>query len=113
MREEIFQAVINCTGFDRSCGAATNPFLSDLLAQGFIRPDPSGFGFEVDAQCRPIGKDGAPSPAMRMVGPPTAGTFGDPLGVPFIAPQIRRMLPGVIAELQSLRDAFEPSHASS
>ena len=56
--------------------------------------------FEVDAECRPIGKDGAPSPGLRIVGPPSAGSLGDPLGVPFIAPQIRRMLPGVLAELR-------------
>jgi uncharacterized NAD(P)/FAD-binding protein YdhS len=95
-----FDVVVNCTGLDPACGAASNPFLADLVSQGYIRPDPTGFGFEVDAECRPIGKAGAPSPKLRIVGPPTAGTFGDPLGVPFIAPQIRRMLPGLLAELR-------------
>jgi hypothetical protein len=33
------------------------------------------------------------------VGPPTAGSRGDPLGVIFIAPQIRRMVPGLLAEV--------------
>jgi uncharacterized NAD(P)/FAD-binding protein YdhS len=98
--EEAFDVVVNCTGLDPSCGAASNPFLADLLSQGYIRRDATGFGFEVDALCRPIGKAGAPSPGLRIVGPPTAGTFGDPLGVPFIAPQIRRMLPGILAELR-------------
>ena len=56
--------------------------------------------FEVDAQCRPIGRDGAPTPGLRIVGPPSAGSLGDPLGVPFIAPQIRRMIPGILAELR-------------
>jgi uncharacterized NAD(P)/FAD-binding protein YdhS len=97
--EEAFDVVVNCTGLDPSCGAAANPFLSDLLARGVIRRDPTGLGFEVDAQCRPIARDGTPSRRLRIVGPPTAGTFGDPLGVPFIAPQIRRMVPGVLREL--------------
>ena len=95
-----FDVVVNCTGLDPACGAASNPFLGDLVLQGRIRPDATGYGFEVDAQCRPIGRDGEPSPRLRIVGPPTAGSFGDPLGVPFIAPQIRRMLPGVLAELR-------------
>jgi uncharacterized NAD(P)/FAD-binding protein YdhS len=97
--EERFDAVVNCTGLDPAFGAATNPFLRDLLDQGLIRRDPCGLGFEVDALCRPIGRGGQPSPRLRIIGPPTAGTFGDPLGVPFIAPHIRRMLPGVLAEL--------------
>ena len=92
--------VVNCTGLDPSCGAASNPFLADAVAQGFIRVDPTGFGFEVDVQCRPIGRDGAITPRLRVIGPPSAGSLGDPLGVPFIAPQIRRMLPGILAELR-------------
>ena len=98
--EERFDVVVNCAGLDASCGATSNPFLTDLLAQGLARIDPTGFGFEVDAQCRPIGRDGAPTPGLRIVGPPSAGSLGDPLGVPFIAPQIRRMIPGILAELR-------------
>ncbi|HET7136050.1 MAG TPA: FAD dependent oxidoreductase, partial [Casimicrobiaceae bacterium] len=59
----------------------------------------AGVGFAVDARCRPIGANGAPSDAVRVIGPPTAGAFGDPLGAIFIAAQIRRMLPGVYASL--------------
>jgi uncharacterized NAD(P)/FAD-binding protein YdhS len=91
--------VVNCTGLDPTCGARANPFLAALLAQGVIRIDDCGLGFAVDAQCRPIAAGGAVDPRIRIVGPPTAGTFGDPLGVLFIAPQIRRMLPGVLASL--------------
>jgi len=100
-REGRFDAVVNCTGLDHASGARANPFLADLLAQGLIRIDAVGIGFEVDSQCRPIARDGAVSPGLRLVGPPTAGSHGDPLGVPFIAPQIQRMLPGVLAELAS------------
>jgi uncharacterized NAD(P)/FAD-binding protein YdhS len=94
-----FDVIVNCTGLEPSCGARTNPFLVDVLAQGFLRIDPTGVGFEVDGECRPIGKDGTPERKMRVVGPPSAGSLGDPLGVPFIAPQIRRMIPGVVADL--------------
>jgi len=97
--ETRFDAVVNCSGLDAAGGAAANPFLADLLAQGLLRADPTGLGFEVDAQCRPIGRDGAPVPRLRVIGPPSAGSCGDPLGAIFIAPQIRRVLPGLIAEV--------------
>jgi uncharacterized NAD(P)/FAD-binding protein YdhS len=96
---QTFDSVVNCAGLDPTFGAHDNPFLAALLAQGVIRLDDCGIGFAVDAQCRPIGAGGAIDPRLRIIGPPTAGTFGDPLGVLFIAPQIRRMLPGVLAWL--------------
>ena len=101
--EARFAAVVNCCGLDPAGGAATNPFLADLLAQGLLRADPTGLGFEVDAQCRPIGRDGAPVPGLRVIGPPTAGSCGDPLGAIFIAPQIRRVLPGLLPDCASIR----------
>ena len=97
-----FGAVVNCTGLDPAGGAASNPFLQDLLAQGLLRPDPTGLGFEVDAQCRPVARDGSPVPRLRVVGPPTAGSRGDPLGLIFIAPQIQRAIPGLLAECASI-----------
>ncbi len=97
-----FDAIVNCTGLDPSCGAADNPFLAALVTAGMLRPDETGIGFEVDGQCRPLDRDGTPQPRLRVIGPPTAGTFGDPLGVLFIAPQIRRILPGLLHELAVL-----------
>jgi uncharacterized NAD(P)/FAD-binding protein YdhS len=97
---QTFDVVVNCTGLDPTFGAHDNPFLAALLAQGVIRIDDCGIGFAVDGQCRPIGAGGTVDPRLRMIGPPTAGTFGDPLGVLFIAPQVRRIVPGVIAALE-------------
>jgi uncharacterized NAD(P)/FAD-binding protein YdhS len=94
-----FDYVINCTGLDPMFGAGDNPFLSDLMQQGILRADPTGIGFDVDSECRPIGRDGSASARLRVAGPPTAGSRGDPLGVIFIAPHIRRMIPGLLAEI--------------
>jgi uncharacterized NAD(P)/FAD-binding protein YdhS len=94
-----FDHVINCTGLDPMFGAGDNPFLRDLMRNGFLRAEPTGFGFDVDSECRPIRRDGSASARLRVVGPPTAGSRGDPLGVIFIAPQIRRMVPGLLAEV--------------
>ena len=70
-----------------------------LLARGLVRIDPSGVGLAVDSQCRAIPADGVALDRLRIIGPPTAGTFGDPLGGIFIAAQVGRMLPGVFAAL--------------
>jgi uncharacterized NAD(P)/FAD-binding protein YdhS len=109
--DEHFHTVINCSGLDHACGARTNPFLADLVAQGLVRVDPTGIGFEVDGRCRAIGRDGTISRRLRIVGPPTAGSHGDPLGVPFIAPQIRRMVPGVVEELSTRASLTAPDAA--
>jgi len=96
---EPYDAVVNCTGLDPAAGAADNPVLAAMLERGILTCDPSGLGFSVDAECRPLGRGGAPHERLRVLGPPTAGTFGDPLGAPFIVPQVRRALPGMLALL--------------
>jgi hypothetical protein len=45
-------------------------------------------GFEVDAHRCAVGADGAAQPALRVVGPQTVGTFGDPIGAMYIGAQI-------------------------
>lgn len=99
-RTRDFDAVINCTGLDPAMGATRNPFLLDLQSQGMVQRDATGMGIAVDAQCRPIGRNGNASPRLRVLGPPTAGALGDPLGVIFIAPQIRRMMPGLLETIR-------------
>ena len=96
---EPYDAIVNCTGLDPSAGAADNPLLGALLERGILSRDASGLGFSVDAECRPVGRDGTAAPRLRVLGPPTAGTFGDPLGAPFIVPQVRRALAGMLAML--------------
>jgi uncharacterized NAD(P)/FAD-binding protein YdhS len=94
-----FDAVINCTGIDAAAGARSKPFLASLYRAGSIRADESGFGFAVDAECRPIGEDCSANDSIRIFGPPNAGTFGDSFGAIFIAAQIRRALPNMLKTL--------------
>jgi uncharacterized NAD(P)/FAD-binding protein YdhS len=91
--------VVNCTGLDAAAGLAANPMLADLHRGGWIRRDPSGIGFEVDATCRAIGADGAARSALRLIGLPTAGRFGDPLGAMYIAAQVHRTVPDILERL--------------
>jgi len=88
-----FDVVINCTGLDAAKGIQANPFLVAALEAGFLRRDACSLGFEVDAQCRAVNNKGAVQNTLRVVGPPTVGSFGDPIGAMFIAAQIYRMLP--------------------
>jgi uncharacterized NAD(P)/FAD-binding protein YdhS len=105
-----FDFLVNCTGLDPASGARDNPFLRALLDRGAIAIDPSGIGFAVDSHCRPLDRHGQAQPNMRIFGPPSAGTFGDPLGVLFIAPQIRRHVPGMLKQLMG-SDSFIGFHA--
>jgi uncharacterized NAD(P)/FAD-binding protein YdhS len=97
-RTETFDAIVNCAGLDNASGVTSNPLLASLARQGLLQPDPTGIGFAVDRQCRPLGTTGTRCERLRVIGPPTAGVFGDPLGTIFIAAQIRRILPGILSQ---------------
>ena len=95
VRTETYDAVINCTG--TVAGPGDDPLSVALQAGGMTRPHPSGLGWDVDDDCRAVRGDGSPHRRLFVVGPPTAGVFGDPFGAPWITAQISRMIPGVRA----------------
>jgi uncharacterized NAD(P)/FAD-binding protein YdhS len=97
IRVEAFDAIINCIGADPVAGIHGNPLLAALVDDGLLAIDPTGLGFAVDQQCRAIGRGGEACDRLRVIGPPTAGALGDPLGAIFIAAQIRRALSGMLA----------------
>ena len=99
---EAYDVVINCSGLDPSSGVRAHPLLQRLQGQGWLRPDACGLGFAVDANCSAIAADGQAQPWLRLFGPPTAGSFGDPLGALFIAAQIHRALPDLLSALEPL-----------
>ncbi len=96
---ERFDRVVNCTGLDALAGLSANPFLSALDDAGWIRPDASGIGFDVDSECRAVDRQGRIQGELRLLGLPTLGHFGDTLGAMYIAGQIDRVVPGVLREL--------------
>jgi uncharacterized NAD(P)/FAD-binding protein YdhS len=97
--EQEFDALINCTGFD--LGGAVDPetLPGKLVQSGLLVRDESGIGFSVDKTCRVIDSNGQASLRVRLVGPATAGVFGDSLGAMFIAVQAHRMLPSLFNDL--------------
>ena len=95
-----YDLVVNCTGLESAHAWRTSPFLASLVSQRLLAPHPTGLGFEVDDNCRAFDPAGTPQPLLRVVGPPTAGVFGEPLGAVFIAAQIQRALPDITATLE-------------
>ena len=98
MQDSVYDRVINCTGVD-STHPADVPLYATLLARDMICVDPSGIGLAVDAHSRALARDGTAAQRLRIVGPPTTGARGDPLGSPYIAIQIHRMIPDVASVL--------------
>lgn len=91
--------IINCSGLDSGKPLSGNPLLASLAERGMVTPHPNGVGFLTDAACRAVTAAGTQRPDLRIIGPPTAGVFGDPLGALFISAQIHRSLPAFVDDL--------------
>ena len=75
--------------------------LAGLLAQGLLRPDACALGLDVDSQCCAIDRAGQAQPDLRVLGPATLGTFGDPIGALYIGAHVHRVMPDVLRVLTS------------
>lgn len=107
VQDSMYDRVINCTGVD-STHPADVPLYAALLARDMMSVDPSGIGLAVDNHSRALARDGTAAQRLRIVGPPTAGARGDPLGSPYIAIQIHKMIPDVAGVLD-IKLAQRPS----
>jgi uncharacterized NAD(P)/FAD-binding protein YdhS len=103
-----YDAAVNCTGLDAAAQVDDNPFLVSLRSAGRLQIDAAGIGFAVDANGCAVDREGHADARLRIIGPPTAGTFGDPLGAMFIAAQVHRLRPHLLATLVGLRDGAPP-----
>ncbi len=101
--EQEFDALINCTGLDLGGPVDPETLAGKLVQAGILVKDESGIGFSVDKTCRVIHSNGQASSRIRLVGPATAGVFGDSLGAMFIAVQAHRMLPSLFNDLGQAR----------
>ena len=95
-----YDRVINCSGVDSTHPSAI-PLYAALLERGMISIDPSGVGMAVDGHYRAIDRHGNAGPRLRLVGPPTLGARGDPLGSAFIGIQVYNMIPDLLAVLDN------------
>ena len=96
--EAEYDHIINCTGVDATPVHEVALYRA-LMQHALVSADASGTGLAVDAQCRALADDGTPARHLRIIGPPTAGAQGDPLGSAFIAIQVHRVVPDMLKEL--------------
>ena len=85
--------MIDCTGPAHS--AATDPLTAPLIATGRARLDPLRLGLDLDANGRVLHADGAPDPALFVLGPPARAAFWETIAVP----DIRKRIEDVVATL--------------
>ncbi len=97
---EVFDVVINCTGLDTAAGLKQNPLVQALSSHGLTRLDDCRMGLAVDAQCCAVNVAGQSQPDLRVLGPATLGTFGDPVGAMFIGGHVARIIPDVLRFLK-------------
>lgn len=91
-RRHMFGGVINCTGPDANILSSPNPLVRSLVAKGLARPEPTGIGFDVTEDCRPVSASGKPVDVLRILGPMTRGRFADMTAIPQINAQILAVL---------------------
>jgi uncharacterized NAD(P)/FAD-binding protein YdhS len=77
-------AIINCTGATFDVIRSSEPLIMQLRNDGYVRPHPTGLGFDVDASGALVGADGQNNPGLFTLGPPTQGAFWEATAVPEI-----------------------------
>lgn len=92
-----FDAVVDATGFEAGGRA---PFIQRAIEAGFLVPAANGIGISVDIDCCALDSRATPQRFLRVVGPPTAGQFADPVGAVFIGAHLARIVPDMLRELR-------------
>lgn len=78
--------LLDCTGPGHD--AARDPLTAPLIAAGRARLDPLKLGLDLDARGRVLHADGAPDPALFVLGPPARAAFWETIAVPDIRKRI-------------------------
>lgn len=98
-RIHTFDAVLVCSGHGGLPEPRDAPLAASLADQGRLRVDAVGMGLDVDPFGCAIGTDGHADPTLRIVGPPSVGAFGDPIGAIFIAVHVHRVAADLLRTL--------------
>lgn len=83
--------VMNCTGSEDNYNRLQHPLIQQLLAAGFIQPDPLNLGLAVDAQGNLLQSNGRFSPCFYTLGSPCKGQRWETTAVPEIRVQAQQL----------------------
>jgi uncharacterized NAD(P)/FAD-binding protein YdhS len=94
-----FDRVIDCRG-PRNEVDLHLPLHAQLVKDGKLRPDPLNQGLDVAVDEALIGRDGAPSDRLYVLGPPTRGRYTEIVAIPDVRLQAADVANGLIAALR-------------
>jgi len=94
-----FDRVVDCRG-PRNEVDVQVPLHAQLVKDGKLRPDPLNQGLDVAVDEALIGRDGAPSDRLYVLGPPTRGRYTEIVAIPDIRLQAADVANGLIAALR-------------
>lgn len=83
--ERHFDAVVVTTGPAHLGILASQKWIADLAAAGYLSLDAPGLGLACNEQSEALGSSGAAAPSLYIVGPLARGTFGELMGLPQIS----------------------------
>ncbi len=83
--------VINCTGPNCDIRKSSSPLLSNLFAQGVIRPDACYLGIDTTANGAIIDRNGVASSRLYTLGPLRKGTLWESTAIPEIRGQAAQL----------------------
>lgn len=75
-----------------------DPLARALLGRGLVRDDAAGFGFDVDAEGRPLDASGRANPGLYAIGPLLRGRDWETTAVPEIREQALALATNLLAE---------------
>ncbi|MFT3731800.1 MAG: FAD/NAD(P)-binding protein [Hyphomicrobium sp.] len=78
----VVDSVILATGPDHGRVLASQQFLTELKAQGYVRPDPLHLGIDCDRQGRALDSDGKAVDRLWIAGPLARASVGELMGLP-------------------------------
>ena len=91
--------IIDCRGIRRDLETHASPLVSDLLANGRARIDPSRIGLDIASNCALIDAQGRPEPRIRVIGPASRAAFWEITAIPDIREQAQAIASQLITTI--------------
>ncbi|TSA38259.1 MAG: hypothetical protein D4R63_11460 [Methylococcaceae bacterium] len=101
-------AVVNCSGAESNYRKLNNLFVTCLLSQQSIEPDPLALGLNVGSDGALIYSDGTHSECLYTLGPPQKGMLWETIAVPEIRVQAEQLANTLLTHLPNLTSTVEP-----